>query len=335
MDVKPPNTRVLLFSYDSSTSRPKRHLLLCVARHDAVTLTWDAPLSKAQGPGLSVSSIEPSGVCLSPFCLSSSRSLGPSLLLGQRSRMNVFSHHIRSLFHQDHRNPHSEFSCHRYNGDPLSSIARLSAANRAEKISKLAVLSDRRPGSLDQLTSKSAISRMGDRSPIRSISGGVLGGDQAQKSSQLTDIFKLSPIPDSGQKLASHNPADPGHRHQILHTLRQFGIVLTEVADLFGRLKDVCLDVKSSPRWRTWSSKKIHSSQTGEWTVRAVKSDGSIVETISFTVDSAVRTVQLYIKSVPGHAGVYRGSSLLGNTKENGFECSSVLEGGKLYANYS
>src|SRR4030067_1907838 len=61
VDVKPPNTRVLLFSYDSSTSRPKGDLLLCVARHHAVTLTWDSPLSKAPGPGLSVSAIEPSG----------------------------------------------------------------------------------------------------------------------------------------------------------------------------------------------------------------------------------------------------------------------------------
>src|SRR5262249_30641296 len=41
------------------TSRPKRDLLLCVARHRAVTLTRNAPLSKAQSPGISVSRIEP------------------------------------------------------------------------------------------------------------------------------------------------------------------------------------------------------------------------------------------------------------------------------------
>src|SRR5712692_9797169 len=40
---------------------------------------------------------------LSCFCLSSSRSLGRCLLLGQRSRMNFFSHYIRSLVPQDHR----------------------------------------------------------------------------------------------------------------------------------------------------------------------------------------------------------------------------------------
>jgi len=95
--------RVLLFSYDSSTSRPKRDLLPCMARPEAVTLPWDAPLSKAQRPGLSVSQTEPSGVFLSRFSQPSSRSLGHSLLLGQRSRMNLFSDHIGSLLHQDRR----------------------------------------------------------------------------------------------------------------------------------------------------------------------------------------------------------------------------------------
>src|SRR5215510_3188471 len=51
--------RGLFFSYDSFTSRPKRDLLLCVARHRAVTLTRNAPFSKAQSPGISVSRIEP------------------------------------------------------------------------------------------------------------------------------------------------------------------------------------------------------------------------------------------------------------------------------------
>ena len=52
VDVKSPNTRML---FPVFTSRPKRGLLLCVARHPAVTLTQNAPLSKAQSPGLSVS----------------------------------------------------------------------------------------------------------------------------------------------------------------------------------------------------------------------------------------------------------------------------------------
>jgi hypothetical protein len=83
----PLHTRPLFFFFlhDSFTSRPKRDLLLCVARHRAVTLTRNAPLSKAQSPGISVSRIEPSGVFLSRFSKSSSRSLGRCLLLGQRS----------------------------------------------------------------------------------------------------------------------------------------------------------------------------------------------------------------------------------------------------------
>src|SRR6266508_4107038 len=140
--------------------RPKRDLLLCVARHTAVTLTRNAPLSKAQIPGISVSRVEPSGVFLSWFSPSSSRSLGRCLLLGQRSRMNFFSHHIRSLFHQDHGNPDTEFSRYRHNGHPGPLAARMSAANRAEKLPELIVLSDRRPGSLDELTSQPSVSRV-------------------------------------------------------------------------------------------------------------------------------------------------------------------------------
>ena len=120
-----------------------------------------------------------------------------------------------------------------------SQLARMGSANRAEKFPQLTVLSDRRPRRLDEFASQPSISRVGDRSPIGSLSGGVLGGHQAQKASQLADIFKLAPIADAGQKLTGHDPADPGKRHQILDALGQFGIVLTEAADLFGRLKNL------------------------------------------------------------------------------------------------
>src|SRR2546428_1157122 len=198
-------------------------------------------LSKAPSPGISVSRVEPSGVFVSRFCLSSSRSLGRCLLLGQRSRMNFFSHHIRFLLHQDHGNPDTELSRHCHNGHPGSFTARMSVANQAEKLSELSVLSDRRPGSLDHFTSQAFISRAGDRTPIGSLSGGVLSGDQTQKPSQLADVSKLSPIADAGQKLTGHNPADARHTHHILDTLGQFRIVLAEAADLSGRLKDLLL----------------------------------------------------------------------------------------------
>src|SRR5919109_5403994 len=154
------------FLHDFPTSRPKRDLLLCVARHTAVTLTRNAPLFRAQGPGISVSRVEPSGVFFSRFCQSSSRSLGRCLLLGQRSRMNLFSDLIGSLLHQDHRNPHTELTRHRHNGDSGSDLAGVFAVNGAEKLPELTVLSDRRPGPLNEFASQPFISRAGDRSPI-------------------------------------------------------------------------------------------------------------------------------------------------------------------------
>ena len=204
MCIRDRHTRPLFFFFlhDFPTSRPKRDLLLCVARHTAVTLTRNAPLFRAQSPGISVSRVEPSGVFLSRFSKSSSRSLGRCLLLGQRSRMNFFSHLIRSLFHQDHRNPHTQLTRDRDNGDSRSDLARVVAANRSEKHPELTVLSDRRPGRLDEFASQPFISSPGDRSPIHSLPGGVLDGHQSQKPSQLTDVIKLSPIADAGQELA-------------------------------------------------------------------------------------------------------------------------------------
>jgi hypothetical protein len=154
--------------------RPKRDLLLCVARQFAVTLSWHAPHTKAQGPGFSVSATEPSGVFFSRFCQSSSRSLGRCLLLGQRSRLNLLSDLIRPLFHQHHRDSHTEFSRHRNDGHSGSQVARVGLTHRAEKFPELPVLADRRPGSLDELTSKPIVSTVGNRSAIGSISGRVL-----------------------------------------------------------------------------------------------------------------------------------------------------------------
>ena len=50
-----------------------------------------------------------------------------------------------------------------------------------------------------------------------------------------------SAIADAGQELAGGNPADAGKCHQILHTLRQFGIVLAVTANLSYRLKNLLL----------------------------------------------------------------------------------------------
>src|SRR5258706_15236144 len=80
---------------------PKRDCLLCVARHTAVALTWHAPLSKAQGPGFSVSGTEPTGVFLSRFWHSSCRSLWRYLFLRLRTRPNFFFYLLGHSVHQE------------------------------------------------------------------------------------------------------------------------------------------------------------------------------------------------------------------------------------------
>src|SRR5216684_149521 len=117
-------------------------------------------------PLISVSRVEPSGDLFSWYSPSSSRSLGHSLLLGQRSRLNFFSHLVRSLFQQ------------------------------------LAILADRRPRSLNEFAAQSWISTVSNRAASGSLSGGALGGHQPQKGRHLTNVFDLAPVPDTGHHLA-------------------------------------------------------------------------------------------------------------------------------------
>src|SRR5262245_27724889 len=224
-----------LFSYDSFSSRPKRDLLPYVARHTSRHTFLQCALSKAQGPGLSVSNREPSGVVsLSRFCATASRSLGRCLLLGQRSRMNLFSNDVRSLIFQDRVNAHAKFSRHGHNRDPRTFAGSISTAHRAIKLSKLWILADGRPGRLNKLASKPPVAGMGNRAPIHRIARGVFARYQAQKASQLSDIVNLTPVSNAAQKLTGHNPADARDAHQVTHRLRQFFILFAETVNLFG-----------------------------------------------------------------------------------------------------
>ena len=152
--------------------------------------------------------------------------------------MNLFSHFIGSLFHQHYGNPDTEFSCYRYNRDSGDYVWRMPAANRTKEFPDLSVLADCRPGSLDEFASQPWVSAMGDRSSISSLAGGVLSGNQTQKPCQLTDVLKLSPVADAGQKLASRNPTNPRNAHQVFHAAQQLRIFLTEAADLLSGLKN-------------------------------------------------------------------------------------------------
>jgi len=155
--------------------------------------------------------------------------------------LNFLSDLVRSLFHQHHRRPHTEFVSHRHNGDPRTEVPGMFFGHGAKEFSQFAVLADRRPRSLDKLTSQPSVAGVGNRAPLGSFPGGVLGGNQTQKSRQLANVFDLAPIPNAGHKLAGHDPADPGKRFQILDTPKQFRVGLAKAADLSGRLKDLLL----------------------------------------------------------------------------------------------
>jgi len=52
------------------------------------------------------------------------------------------------------------------------------------------------------------------------------------------------------------------------------------------QVADVELPVRS-PSWRTWSSKKILSSWTGDWEVKVVDADGNEIKSLPFKIAAA------------------------------------------------
>ena len=80
--------------------------------------------------------------------------------------MNLFSNHVRSLVFQYRIDSRIQLPRHCHNGDAGAFAAGVSPANRTVKLSKLGVLADRRPGSLNELASKPCVAGAGDRAPI-------------------------------------------------------------------------------------------------------------------------------------------------------------------------
>jgi len=78
----------------------------------------------------------------------------------------------------------------------------------SKELQQLAILADRRPRSLNEFAAQSWISAVSNRAASGSLSGGALGGHQSQKGRQLTNVFDLAPVPDTGKHLAGHDPAD-------------------------------------------------------------------------------------------------------------------------------
>jgi hypothetical protein len=75
--------------------------------------------------------------------------------------MNFFSYYIRSLLHQNYRNPHTQFTGYRNDSHSGSDVSWMSAADRAKEFPKLRVLADRRPGTLDEFTSQPRVPQYG------------------------------------------------------------------------------------------------------------------------------------------------------------------------------
>lgn len=50
------------------------------------------------------------------------------------------------------------------------------------------------------------------------------------------------------------------------------------------RVQDLTVDVGRSPRWRTWSYKRLRLADVGDWTVEVIDAEGAVIGRAAFTV---------------------------------------------------
>ena len=151
--------------------------------------------------------------------------------------MNDFSHHIGSLLFKDRIDARGEFSRYCDNRFPCRPIARVAFEHRTVELSKLRVLTDGRPGRLDQFAAQPSVAATGNRTTCNAVSGGVFGGDQTEKPRQLAYVGDLLRIADTGQKMTGYDLTHPGNGFQKGHRLRQLSVLSIEAANLFNRSK--------------------------------------------------------------------------------------------------
>lgn len=82
---------------------------------------------------------------------------------------------------------------------------------------------------------------------------------------------------------ATEFPADVGELYVWSNVTNAGGTSIQHVWMHDGNEYPVTLAVGGSP-WRTWSSKTITPDMTGEWQVEIRAQDGTVLETLSFTV---------------------------------------------------
>jgi len=150
VDVKPTTIRGLFFFYNLFTSRPKRDLLLCVARHRPSHYSECAPL-KGTKPGISVSQGRTVRSFSLPVLLASSRSLGDVSSWVKGANEPFFSPH-KVFVSSDHRNPHAESARTLQRWRPWTPpVCADDLGKPSGKFPKLASFSNRRPRGVNEL----------------------------------------------------------------------------------------------------------------------------------------------------------------------------------------
>ncbi len=119
---------------------------------------------------------------------------------------------------------------------------------------------------------------------------------QAEKASPFTEIETVicSGIEDR-QPVGESDRFDPDVGQVYLWTHCQGATDSTIIRHVWTHegTEMASVDLKvNSPSWRTWSSKQILPTWTGNWEVRVLDADGNILKSVNFRVEKAAAPVE-------------------------------------------
>jgi hypothetical protein len=153
-------------------------------------------------PGFSVSrSDAPTKLRLVALCGIEAYPGADGLLYGQRSYRTVYLNYICSLFFQDGVHARRQFTGYRHNGFAGGYLLGMTLIDAAIESAQVRIFVDRYPGALNQLVPQTAVAATRNRTAIFLVAGGVLAGNQAQKTSDLSHIADLPPVSQAGQRM--------------------------------------------------------------------------------------------------------------------------------------
>src|SRR5467141_424409 len=158
------------------------------------------------------------------------------LLCGQRSYGTVCTDHKGALFFQDGIHARRQFTSYGHNRFAGSYLFGLALIDAPIEGAQFRIFADGCPSALNQLVAQTAVANPSNLAAIFLVTSGMFTGDQTQKAGDLAHVLDLAPITQARQGMSGGDRTYSWQADKKTDALAEFGIVLTEMPDLFLHL---------------------------------------------------------------------------------------------------